>query len=264
MDIWRHQELHPQLLKLLSMWDGIFPKQLLDRMHHIVKQTSAVQTSGRQNIPPTHHSAQAAQQGKQWRPTAGAAPLQTVPTYPSHGTSTTGRDTYATVQQPAYLAAMPPASVQYGGPVNGYSYPGGNGGHMQRSWQQQPAALQSHLVQPQVQPSSQSMVLPNLLSSLLSSGLLSVQQPVSLASVPSAAPAVLYTHPQSRAGTPEAVNAEDCKFVPSRLKVLLCLPSSPLIHVCSQVLACLLINSSLLVGNDCHVMPELLHLNSLL
>ncbi len=36
----------------------------------------------------------------------------------------------------------------------------------------------------------------------------------------SAAPAVFYTHPPSRAPTPEAVDPEDCKFVPSRLKVL--------------------------------------------
>lgn len=230
VDIWRHKELHPQLLKLLSMWNGIFPQQLVDRMHHTVKQNSPAQMSGRQNIPPAYHSAQPAQHSSVWKPTAGAAPLQAIPAYhSSRDISIRGRAAYAAVQQTPYGASVAPVSVQYGASANNHLYPGPPGGHTQ-NWQQA-AAGQPYSVRAVNQPSSQTTVLPDLLSSLLSSGLLSVQQPVSFASVPSAAPAVSYTHPQSRAGTPEAVNPEDCKFVPSRLKVLSCLPSV-LMHAC--------------------------------
>ena len=243
IDIWRHKELHPQLLKLLGMWDGIFPKQPLDRMHQAVKQSSPAQMSGRQNIPPMQYPAQAQpvqQHSGQWRPTPGAPPLQAVAPYVTHGASTSGSGPYTAVQQPVYTTrkSTPPASVQYVGPSNSYNYahPGSRGGHAQAAWQQQPPLVQqSHYPPAQVQQSSQPMVLPSLLTSLLSSGLLSVQQPVSFAPALSTAPVVSYTHPPSRAGTPEPINPEDCKFVPSKLKVLSWLLSS-VMHVCILVL----------------------------
>ena len=236
MDIWRHQELHPQLTKLLGMWDGIFPKQLLDRIHQAVKQSSPAQMSGRQNIPPMRYPAQAQpvqQHSGQWRPTSGAPPLQAVAPYATHATS--NRGPYTAVQQPVYTAreSTPPASAQYVAPPNGYNYahPGTQG---PPQWQHQQSLMQQSVYPPaQVQQSSQPMVLPSLLTSLLSSGLLSVQQPVSFAPVAtsSTAPVVSYTHPASRAGTPEPINPEDCKFVPSRLKVSSWLPSL-VMHVC--------------------------------
>ena len=244
-DAWRHRELQPQLSKLLGMWNGIFPQQLLDRMHQVVKQNSPAHMSGRQHIAPQSSAqAQTVQQyAGQWRPPAEAPAVQAVPSYPGFGTSTSAGGQFTAAQQPVYatLRSNIPASAQHGALTNGYAHPVRQAVPVQPGWQQQ-AVHSTHYTQAPMQPSSQPMVLPNLLTSLLSSGLLSVQQPVSFASAApfAAAPAVSYTHPPSRLGTPEAVNPEDCKFVPSRLKVLSWLSFS-LMHACTvhlQVTVC--------------------------
>ncbi|KAL0047616.1 hypothetical protein WJX82_007810 [Trebouxia sp. C0006] len=119
-DVWQQREVHPQLLKLLATWDGIFPAQLLSVLKQRVGQAVPSQASGNAGQAQSSH----------W-----------------------GQRVASNDQQP------------------------------------------------------------------VSSGLLTVPPSVSIApSGLSAAPAVFYTHPPSRAATPEAVDPEDCKFVPSRLK----------------------------------------------
>lgn len=222
LDIWRHRELHPQLLKLLAMWNGIFPKQLLDVLQRTVKQTSLAQPSGRQIMSSTQYHAYNQPAQQEWRP--AAAPY---PSYTAEPASTSGRDLYAAVQQQNYgpRGLTPPEFVQFA--ATGHGYPAyanvtGQGGAVQQPWQYQLPAHQRPDAT-SLPSSCQPLVLPSLLSSLISSGLLTAQQPVPSAavSVLPTAPAVSYAQP-GRAATPEFVDPEDAKIVPSRLKVLSC------------------------------------------
>lgn len=200
--------------KLLSMWEGIFPQQLLSILKRKTEQPELMQSSGlRRSDPPVQY------QSNQWSRSQGSV---------HQPVSTSGRNGYPT-ESHTYHQRGRPMSASYQHPQYAYQHsaslqPPGMGvqntSAPTRTWhQQQGAPAQFAVTQ---QPSSQPLVLPQLLSSLLSSGLLTVPDSVSIAPpVPQAAgPAVYYTHPPSRAATPEAVTAEACNFVPSRLKVL--------------------------------------------
>ena len=204
--------MHPQLLKLLATWDGIFPPQLLTMLKQRVAQAVPSQASG--------HASQSGQaQSSHWGQ-RGANDQQPVSSTNTSIPSTSGRNGYYAA--PYVTGRLMSASYQHPQQrqdsfQSGYAAPKGQPLQRQQSHQ---AAHQAGSVQYSQQSSCQPLVLPNLLSSLLSSGLLTVPPSVSIApSGLSAAPAVFYTHP-SRAATPEAVDPEDCKFVPSRLKVL--------------------------------------------
>jgi hypothetical protein len=213
-NVWQQCEVHPQLLKLLATWDGIFPPQLLTVLKQRVAQDVPSQASGK-----ALQSGQA--QSSHWGQRV-ANDQQPVSSTNTNIPSTSGRNGYYAA--PHVTGRLMSASYQHPQQrqdsfQSGYAAPQGQ--PSQRQWQSHQAAQQAGSVQYSQQSSCQPLVLPNLLSSLLSSGLLTVPPSVSIApSGLSAAPAVFYTHPPSRAGTPEAVDPEDCKFVPSRLKVL--------------------------------------------
>ena len=198
------------------MWEGIFPPQLLNILKQHIHHPAP--NAGVQQRPALMSTNQVA---------STALPQQHVTSSVlDHMPSTSGRNGYYAASQAAHSI---PASYQTSqlvrqqhGPQHGYAaaQAGLASGHSTRPQQQ---------VQTQ-QASSQPLVLPNLLSSLLSSGLLTVPPSVSIAQpgqLP-AAPSVSYSHPVSRAGTPEAVSLDGSKFIPSRLKVL----SWPLVIVC--------------------------------
>ncbi|KAL3131128.1 hypothetical protein ABBQ38_000433 [Trebouxia sp. C0009 RCD-2024] len=210
--VWKLREVQPQMRKLLSMWEGIFPQQLLSILKRKTEQPELMQSSGlRRSDPPVQY------QSNQWSRSQGSV---------HQPVSTSGRNGYPT-ESHTYHQRGRPMSASYQHPQYAYQHsaslqPPGMGvqntSAPTRTWhQQQGAPAQFAVTQ---QPSSQPLVLPQLLSSLLSSGLLTVPDSVSIAPpVPQAAgPAVYYTHPPSRAATPEAVTAEACNFVPSRLK----------------------------------------------
>lgn len=200
--------------KLLSMWEGIFPQQLLSLLKQRIEQPFQARSTG---LPRTGPPAQ--YQSNQWRQSQGPVHQPASSSgrsgYPfeSHTPHETGRPMSASYQQPQYAYQRPASFQPAGMPAQSTSAP-------TREWYPQQGAAAQYAV-PQ-QPSSQPLVLPHLLSSLLSSGLLTVPASVSIAppAPQVAGPAVYYTHPSSRAATPEAITAEDCKFVPSRLKVL--------------------------------------------
>ncbi|KAA6426564.1 MAG: pre-mRNA cleavage complex 2 Pcf11-like [Trebouxia sp. A1-2] len=211
-DVWQQREVHPQLLKLLATWDGIFPPQLLTVLKQRVAQDVPRQASG--------NALQFGQaQSSDWSQRAENG-QQPVSLTNSNIPSTSGRNGYYAA--PHVTGRLMSASYQHPQQRQdsfqpGYAAPQGQSS--QQQWQSHQAAQQVGSVQYLQQSSCQPLVLPNLLSSLLSSGLLTVPPSVSIApSGLSAAPAVFYTHPPSRAATPEAVDPEDCKFVPSRLK----------------------------------------------
>lgn len=205
--------------KLLLMWEGIFPQQLLNVLKQKVEQPKLGQNSGmpRSGPPAQYHSNPQAQfPSIHWTRSQGPAQQPVSSSgrngYPteSHIPHQSGRQMSAAHQRPQYVyqhpASFQPADHSKPGPMH--------------EWRSQEAARAQY---PMTQQSScQPLVLPHLLSSLLSSGLLTVPASVSIAPpAPQAAgPAVYYTQPPSRAATPEAVTAEDCNFVPSRLKVL--------------------------------------------
>lgn len=199
--------------KLLSMWEGIFPQQLLSILKQKTEQPALMQSSGPRRIDPAVQY-----QSSQWSRSQGSIhqPVSSSGRngYPTEShTYQSGRPMSALYQHPQY-AYQHSASLQPPGMgVQNTSAPTG-------TWHQQQGARAQFAVTQQ--PSSQPLVLPHLLSSLLSSGLLTVPESVSIAPpAPQAAgPAVYYTHSPSRAATPEAVSAEGCNFVPSRLKVL--------------------------------------------
>lgn len=225
--VWQQREVQPQLRKLLAMWEGIFPQQLLNVLKQRVEQPVPAENAG---MPRSGHSAQ--HQSNQWAQSQGPVhqPISFDTRNGYHAESRlTGRPMSASYQRPQYAHQQPAAFAASAAPVQSRQAPG----HLWQS--QQGAHVQYANVQ---QPSSQPLVLPNLLSSLLSSGLLTVPASVSIAAGPQAAgPALTYSHPQSRAATPEAVTAEDCKFVPSRLKVL----SWSLYHNCCSCLVLLFV-----------------------
>ena len=217
-DVWQQRQVHPQLLKLLATWEGIFPPQLLAVLKQRVNQGVPTPVTGN-----PLHASQA--HSNQWSLRVGNE-QQPVSSVTTSVPSTSGRNGYYAA--PQVTGRLMSASYQHpqhaqqrqSGLQPGYAAPQGQ--PTQRPWQPHQAVQQAASAQYPQQPSCQPLVLPNLLSSLLSSGLLTVPPSVSIA--PSgmlpAMPAVSYTHPPSRAGTPEAVDPEDCKFVPSRLKVL--------------------------------------------
>jgi len=222
--------VHPQLLKLLATWDGIFPPQLLTVLKQRVAQDVPSQANGN-----ALQSGQA--QSSHWGQRV-ANDQQPVSSTNTSIPSTSGRNGYYAA--PHVTGRLMSASYQHPQQrqdsfQSGYAAPQAQAS--QRQWQSHQAAQQAGSVQYSQQSSCQPLVLPNLLSSLLSSGLLTVPPSVSIApSGLSAAPAVFYTHPPSRAATPEAVDPEDCKFVPSRLKVL----SWPLVTALATCICCLL------------------------
>lgn len=195
------------------MWEGIFPQQLLNVLKQKTEQPALMQTSVLSRTgPPVQY------QSSQWSHPQGSTD-QPVSSSSQNGYPTkshiyqSGRPMSASYQHPQY--AYQHAASRHLPAVGAQSTYAPT-----RQWHpQQGAPAQYAMTQ---QPSSQPLVLPHLLSSLLSSGLLTVPESVSIAPpAPQAAgPAVYYTHPPSRAATPEAVTAEGCNFVPSRLKVL--------------------------------------------
>lgn len=209
-DAWQQREVHPQLLKLLSMWEGIFPSQLLK----VLKQrTQPAQVSHQPAGLIT--SNQVDPRATPWQQPSGPGALPKTGSsngyYAGQHSAHTGASTYQT--QPLQLNGLQhiyPAPQAW--PVAGQMLP-------RPSYAVQQQGPVQHLTQ---QPSSQPLVLPNLLSSLLSSGLLTVPPSVSIAQVGQlpATPAVSYSHPSSRAGTPEAMSPDGSKFISSRLKVL--------------------------------------------
>lgn len=225
-DCWKQREVQAQLLKLLAMWEGIFPSQLLNVLKQRVKQAVPDQpTASHVHSAPAHSSLWAHIDTSQQRP---------VSSHTTNMPSTSGRNGYYAAPQAPYQTGQTmsasyqqPQRVQqhHTGFHPAFSVPQDKPPNDQASWQPHQVAQQArsagHL-HPSQQPSCQPLVLPNLLSSLLSSGLLTVPPSVSISPAGrlSAAPAVSYTHPPSRAGTPETVGPDDCKFVPSRLKVL--------------------------------------------
>ena len=204
--------MHPQLLKLLATWDGIFPAQLLSVLKQRVGQAVPSQASGNAGQAQSSH----------WGQRVASNDQQPVSSTTTNIPSTSGRNGYCAA--PHVTGRLMSASYQHPQQrqdsfQSGYAAPQAH--PSQQQWQSHQAAQQAGSAQYSQQSSCQPLVLPNLLSSLLSSGLLTVPPSVSIApSGLSAAPAVFYTHPPSRAATPEAVDPEDCKFVPSRLKVL--------------------------------------------
>lgn len=213
------------------MWEGIFPPQLLTVLKQKVKQAS--QPVGHQVQPVQAHPSQWVQrQGSEQRPVSSMS--ISIP-------STTGRNGYHDGGPASHLTGRPmSASYQHphqrsDGFQAAYAPLHVQQPHAQSSWQAHQVVQQGSSAYPQPQQQHQQpLVLPNLLSSLLSSGLLTVPPSVSIAQsgLLPAAPAVSYTHPPSRGATPEAVDPEDCRFVPSRLKVL----SWPLIIVPAVIL----------------------------
>ena len=209
-DAWQQREVHPQLLKLLSMWEGIFPSQLLK----VLKQrTQPAQVSHQPAGLMTSNQVDPRAMPRQQPSGPGALPSTGSSNgyYAGQHSAHTGASTYQTqLLQQNGLQHIHPAPQAW--PVAGQMLP-----HPSYAGQQQGPV--QHLTQ---QPSSQPLVLPNLLSSLLSSGLLTVPPFVSIAQVGQlpAAPAVSYSHPSSRAGTPEAMSPDGSKFISSRLKVL--------------------------------------------
>lgn len=210
-DVWQQREVHSQLLKLLATWEGIFPPQLLTVLKQRVAQDVPSQASGN-----ALQSGQA--QSSHWGQRM-ANDQQPISSTNTSIPSTSGRNGYYAASH--VTGRLMSASYQHPQQRQDSFQSGYAAAQVQpsqRQWQSHQAAQQASSVQYSQQ---QPLVLPNLLSSLLSSGLLTV--PPSVAIAPpglSAAPAVFYTHPSSRAATPEAVDPEDCKFVPSRLKVL--------------------------------------------
>lgn len=217
--VWQQSAVQPQMRKLLSMWEGTFPQQLLSVLKQKIQQPALLQNTALPRPgPPAQYQSnpQAQYQSNQWShslvPTHQPVPSGGRNGYPteSHMLRQTGRPTSASYQHSQY-AYQHPASFQ----------PGAQGrSEALHAWRPQEGAPAEHAMTQQ--SGSQPLVLPHLLSSLLSSGLLTVPASVSIAPpAPQAAgPAVYYTHPPSRAATPEAVTAEGCNFVPSRLKVL--------------------------------------------
>ena len=235
--VWQQREVQPQMRKLLLMWEGVFPQQLLDVLKQKVEQPTLVPNTEmpRFGAPAQYHShPQMQYQSSHWSRSQGPT-HQPVSSggrnvYPSESNipHQSGRPMSAAHQHPQYAyqhpASFQPAAQSKSGPMH--------------EWRlQQAAPAQYPMTQ---QPSSQPLVLPHLLSSLLSSGLLTVPASVSIAPpAPQAAgPAVYYTHPPSRAATPEAVTAEDCNFVPSRLKVLSLSLLQKLLQMHSLILCC--------------------------
>lgn len=223
--------------KLLLMWEGIFPQQLLNVLKQKIEQPKLVPTTEmpRSGAPAQYYSHRPTQyQSTHWTRSQG----------PTHQpVSSSGRNGYPTESNIPHQSGRP-MSASYQHPQYAYQHPASFQPAAQsksgptHEWQpQQAAPAQYSMTQ---QPSSQPLVLPHLLSSLLSSGLLTVPASVSIAppAPQSAGPAVYVTHPPSRAATPEAVTAEDCIFVPSRLKVLsLSLPSQ-LLQMHRMMLCC--------------------------
>ena len=239
--MWQQREVQPQLRKLLAMWEGIFPQQLLNVLKQRISQPVPAQSAGTSSIGQGawYHS-------NQWSHSQGSSdhPASTSGRNGYHTEShVTGRPMSATYQDPRY--PQHPSSFQQA-PMAAQARSGPT------QWPEQVAPVQYAAPQ---QPSSQPLVLPNLLSSLLSSGLLTVPASVSIApaGAQAATPAVFYTHPQSRAATPEAVNAEDCMFVPSRLKVLswsLCCICLSLVY-CNAGVFCIVAAACMLLDCPC-------------
>lgn len=231
-DVWQQRQVHPQLLKLLATWEGIFPPQLLAVLKQRVNQGVPTPVTGN-----PLHASQA--HSNQWSLRVGSE-QQPVSSVTTSVPSSSGRNGYYAA--PQVTGRLMSAAYQHpqhaqqrqSGLQSGYAAPQGQ--PTQRPWQPHQAVQQAESAQYPQQPSCQPLVLPNLLSSLLSSGLLTVPPSVSIApsGVLPAMPAVSYTHPPSRAVTPEAVDPEDCKFVPSRLKVL----SWPLVIAAANALSC--------------------------
>ena len=213
-DAWQQREVHPQLLKLLSMWEGIFPPQLLNVLKQRTQQSRPAQhMSHRPAGPSTSHQTDPRAVPRQQPALSGPGTLP----------GTSGSNGYYAGPHSAHTAAVPFQTAQ---PLQ---QPGLQHGYVNAAPQAWPVAGQmlprpAYAVHQQAaqQPSSQPLVLPNLLSSLLSSGLLTVPPSVSIAHVGQlpAAPAVSYSQPSSRAGTPEAMSPDGSKFISSRLKVL--------------------------------------------
>ena len=231
--VWQQREVQPQMRKLLSMWEGTFPQQLLSVLKQKTQQPALLQNTGLPRPGPSaqyQSNPQAQYQSNQWNRSQGPT-HQPVPSggrngYPneSHILRQPARPTSASYQH-SQNAYQHPANVQ----------PGAQGrSEAMHAWRLQGGAPAGYAMTQQ--SGSQPLVLPHLLSSLLSSGLLTVPASVSIAPpAPQAAgPAVYYTHPPSRAATPEAVTAEGCNFVPSRLKVL----SLFLLHSLLQLHSC--------------------------
>ena len=213
--VWQQREVQPQMRKLLSMWEGTFPQQLLSVLKQKIQQPALLQNTGLPRPGPSaqyQSNPQAQYQSNQWSHSQG----------PTHQPILSGgRNGYTTESHILRQPARPTSASQnaYQHPAN--FQPGAQGrSEAMHAWRPQGGAPAGYAMTQH--SGSQPLVLPHLLSSLLSSGLLTVPASVSIAPpAPQAAgPAVYYTHPPSRAATPEAVTAEDCKFVPSRLKVL--------------------------------------------